>query len=55
MNSIHAGHAGCSDLSPEGQHVICVGAELHVVPTHPTLQFAMLMGPWKVPEMMLPI
>jgi len=44
MNSIHAGHAGCSDFSAEGQHVVGIGAELHVVAADPTLQFAMLMG-----------
>jgi hypothetical protein len=44
MNSVHAGHAGCRDLSAEGQHVVGIGAELHVVPADPTLQFAMLMG-----------
>ena len=44
VNSIHAGHAGCRDLSAEGQHIVCIGAELHVVAADPALQLAMLMG-----------
>ena len=47
MNSIHAGHAGCRDLTTEGEHVIGIGAELHVVAADPALQFAMLMGAMK--------
>jgi hypothetical protein len=43
MNPIHAGHASRRNLSPEGQHVIRIGAELHMVPADPALQFAMLM------------
>lgn len=44
MNSIHAGHAGRRDLSSKGQHVVGIGAELHMVSVDPALQFSMLMG-----------
>ena len=44
MNSIHARHAGCRDLTTEGKDVVGIGAELYVIPTDPTLQLAMLMG-----------
>jgi hypothetical protein len=44
MKAIHAGHPGCRDLSAESQDVVGIGAELHVVPADPALQFAMLMG-----------
>lgn len=44
MNSIHAGHTGCRDLSTEGKDIVCIGAEFYVVPADPPLEFAMLMG-----------
>jgi len=43
MKSVHAGHAGCRNLSAEGEDVVGIGAELDMVAADPALKFAMLM------------
>lgn len=44
---VHAAHPGRSDFPAEREHTAGVGAELHVVPLHPSLQLSVLMRPVK--------